>query len=263
MKKLCLPVLVLGLCAFFLSSCNKDKSSASAEISPDTNTEKASTNTKAKVVQTPDVDGIMIAGWYYSLSTDKDGKELMVAEYEARVGSDVTLYSDPNAELKVLTKKDVAVDNNTVRDFVKIHSYDYNRDFWVRDYAVVPYASAGMVRDENIFLYTKPDLGSIGTRIVDPYTIFAILDEEIEGDEDGRFYKIRYYINDGKTYTVNGYLLKNSVTKTVPKKWIQTKERLNAFIEENAADESKVDSVVIDELSEFCDWYYEDYEANR
>ena len=254
MKRLCLPVLALCLCAAFFTACSKEKA---APAENQTETTDTANKVEAVPVQTPDVDGVMIAGWYYSLSSDENNQELMVAEYEAKVGSLVKLYSDDDAELKVVTKKDVAVDGGGKRDFVKVYSDDYDREFWVRDYAVVPYAHRGAVFEENIFLYTKPDLASIGTRIVEPLSIFAVFDEAPDGDADSLFYKVRYYINDGKTYTVNGYLLKNNVETQNPLFFdmIQCKEKIAVLEEEITKDEKSVDSYVVDELNEIYAYY--------
>ncbi len=258
MKKLFLSFLILCLFAALITGCKKDKASDNTATAVTEETE----TTAVKVVQTPDVNGIMISGWYYSLGEDKDGNELMVADFEAKVGTPVKLYSDSNEELGVVTKKDAAVDGGGTRDFVKVFSEDFDQDFWVRDYAVVPFSTGGVVTEENIFLYTKPDLASIGTRVVEPFSIFAVFDEAPEGDKDGRFYKIRYYINDGKTYTVNGYLLKKNVETNVPYEMIQCGKRIEALKEEIAKDENSVDSYVMDELNEIYTYYADKYNGS-
>lgn len=256
MKKI--ACLLLCFCAFLFSACNKDKPVETAK----NNTAEEEIKSEVKVIQTPDVDGVMIAGWYYSLITDENNQELMVAESEAKVGTPVKLYSDSGDELKVVTKREVAVDGGGKKDFVKIYNEDYGDEFWVRDYAVVPYAKGGIVTEENVFLYTKADLGSIGNRIVEPYSIFAVFDEAPDGDSDSLFYKVRYYINDGKTYTVNGFLLKNAVDTDVPYEVIHCKERLAVLEEEMKKDEKNVDSYVIDELNEIYTYYSAKYTAS-
>ena len=90
MKKLFLSFLILCLFAALITGCKKDKASDNTATAVTEETE----TTAVKVVQTPDVNGIMISGWYYSLGEDKDGNELMVAEFEAKVGTPVKLYSD-------------------------------------------------------------------------------------------------------------------------------------------------------------------------
>ncbi len=197
--------------------------------------------------ETAEIPGVMISGWFYTLQKDKDGADLMVADSQAVVGVPVLIYGKyaANAEDEgVTTMKDVAVDGGGKRNFVKVR-YDGD-DYWVRDYAVAVNAMPGIVRDEGLFLYTRPSLSSMGTKEIANNTIVAVFLNPLEGEGSEHFFKIRHYVNDGKTYTVNGYLFKTSIIQNYY--LVQMQQCLNKAEELQAA--TGADPAVIAELLE-------------
>lgn len=158
----------------------------------------------------PTLKGVMISGWYYDPVYNEDGSlKTMKANFEAIVGTQVGVYGsfnpdDENNGAEVI--KDVPIDG-AKKDFVHVF-YD-GEEYYVRDYAVAVNAEAAVVINPSTYIYTRPNLANMGKSTVPESTIVAVFSADIPEDEDKRFKKIRYYVPDGKTFTVNGYLMKN------------------------------------------------------
>jgi hypothetical protein len=192
----------------------------------------------------PGMTGVMISGWYYLPVTLKDGSVTMEGNFEAIVGTEVDVFGsyDPNDENGgAEMMKDVVVDGQK-KNFIHI-KYD-GEEYWVRDYAVAVNADAAIVSSEksDTYLYTKPDLSNMGSRIVPGNTIVAVFRD---GPENGKFEKIRYYVPDGKTYTVNGYLPSGKVDADNNKVLaVQCINKYNSLVGKGGVDEAVLDELI-------------------
>ena len=233
---------------FLVPACKKDnaQSNQAAQVQDD-GWVSSEAEEAAPVRPVPSMKGVMISGWYYDPVYNDDGSlKTMAANFEAIVGTEVGVYgtfdpSDENNGAEVI--KDVLIDG-AKKDFIHV-LYD-NEEYYVRDYAVAVNAVSAVVTNESAYLYTKPNLANLGKNTVPDLTIVAVFSADIPEDEDGRFEKIRYYVPDGKTYTVNGYLMKSVLTydnKFVEGVMVHDKyDKLKA--------EGKTDQTVLDELME-------------
>lgn len=195
-----------------------------------------------------DIPGVMIAGWYYDKSEDKDGNVVMSYNFEAVVGTKVQVFGsyDPSAEFEGADfVKNAIVDGNK-RDFIHI-LYD-GEEYWVRDYSIAVNAFPGVTSEDNLYLYTKPDLSLLGKRSVPVGTILAVFNDQPSQDEDptGMFAKIRYYVPENKVYTVEGYLLTNVIDPKASSVAVRMCENKIATLKAAGG----VDSSVIEELTE-------------
>ena len=247
MKKVSI-LLFLSL-LFLIPACKKDNAQQNVQASDtqaeDWNTAAEESAPPARAV--PTMKGVMISGWYYDPVYNDDGSlKTMAASFEAIVGTEVGVYgtfdpSDENNGAEVI--KDVLIDG-AKKDFIHV-LYD-NEEYYVRDYAVAVNAVSAVVTNESAYLYTKPNLANLGKNTVPDLTIVAVFSADIPEDEDGRFEKIRYYVPDGKTYTVNGYLMKNVLT--YDKKFVEGVMVHDKYDKLKA--EGKTDQTVLDELME-------------
>ena len=162
----------------------------------------------------PTMKGGMISGWYYDPVYEEDGVTIktMSADFEAIVGTEVEVYgfydaADENKGAEML--KEVPIDG-AKKDFIHVR-YD-GEDYYVRDYSIAVDAVAAVVMNSSAYIYSKPDLANIGKNTVPESTIVAAFSEKIPEDEEKLFKKIRYYVPDGKTFTVNGYLMNSSLS---------------------------------------------------
>ena len=250
MKKV--SILLFFTLLFLIPACKKEGAQQANVQQEDSQEENWSTEATeaAPVRQTPSMKGVMISGWYYDPVYNDDGSlKTMAANFEAIVGTEVGVYgsydpSDENNGAEVI--KDVLIDG-AKKDFIHV-LYD-NEEYYVRDYAVAVNATAAVVTNPSAYIYTKPNLANLGKTTVPELTIVAVFSGDIPEDEDGRFEKIRYYVPDGKTYTVNGYLM-NSVLSYPPEfiAGVMVKEKYDKL-----KAEGKTDQTVLDEL---MDNYY-------
>lgn len=251
MKKVSI-LLFLSL-LFLIPSCKKENTQQTVQT---TDTQAENWNTEAEesappARAVPTMKGVMISGWYYDPVYNDDGSlKTMAANFEAIVGTQVEVFGaynpdDDNLGAEVI--KDVLIDG-AKKDFIHV-LYD-NEEYYVRDYALAVNAAPAVVTNSSAYIYTKPNLANLGKTIVPTNTIVAVFSGDIPEDEDGRFEKIRYYVPDGKTYTVNGYLMNSSLSFNANEiAVVQVVDKLNKL-----KAEGKADKTVLEEL----EWTLED-----
>jgi len=216
MKKV--SVLFFLALLLLVPACKKEEKQVSQETESQegewTSEEVASPTPSTPAKPKPTMKGVMISGWYYDPVYEEDGVTIktMSANFEAIVGTEVDVYgfydaADENKGAEMA--KGVSIDG-AKKDFVHVR-YD-GEEYYVRDYAIAVDAAAAVVTNSSAYIYTKPNLANMGKNTVPESTIVAVFSEKIPEDEDGLFKKIRYYVPDGKTYTVNGYLMNSSLS---------------------------------------------------
>ena len=245
MKKV--SILFFLALLILIPSCKKGENQAKEEtvVQEENWTPEEIGTPPAPAKPKPTMKGVMISGWYYDPVYNEDGSlKTMSANFEAIVGTQVDVYGlynpdDENKGAELI--KDVPIDG-AKKDF--IHVFYDGEEYYVRDYALAVDAVPAVVTNSSAYIYTKPNLAYMGRNIVPEFTIVAAFSEKIPEDEDGLFKKIRYYVPDGKTYTVNGYLMNNSMSfdqNQVAAAMVSEKyKKLKA--------EGKADQTVLDEL---------------
>ncbi|MBO4320351.1 MAG: hypothetical protein J5857_07770 [Treponema sp.] len=256
MKKV--SILLFLSILFLIPACKKDNTQQTAQTSEtqDENWNTTAEESAPPALKEPTMKGVMISGWYYDPVYNDDGSlKTMAANFEAIVGTQVGVYGDydPNDEnngAEVI--KDVLIDG-AKKNF--IHVYYDNEEYYVRDYAVAVNAAPAVVTNESAYIYTKPNLANLGKSTVPDLTIVAVFSGDIPEDEDGRFEKIRYYVPDGKTYTVNGYLMSSVLTYDATfVAGVMVHDKYNKL-----KAEGKTDQTVLDELAENNAFLMENY----
>ena len=231
---------------FLVPACKKDNAQSNQAVQvQDDGWVSSEAEEAAPVRPVPSMKGVMISGWYYDPVYNDDGSlKTMAANFEAIVGTQVEVFGaynpdDDNLGAEVI--KDVLIDG-AKKDFIHV-LYD-NEEYYVRDYALAVNAAPAVVTNSSAYIYTKPNLANLGKTIVPTNTIVAVFSGDIPEDEDGRFEKIRYYVPDGKTYTVNGYLMNSSLSFNANEiAVVQVADKLNKL-----KAEGKADKTVLEEL---------------
>jgi len=241
--------VLLSLAILLLVPACKKENAQQQLVQDDTQEENWNTEASeaAPVRPVPSMKGVMISGWYYDPVYNDDGSlKTMAANFEAIVGTQVEVFGayDPDDEnLGAEVIKDVLIDG-AKKDFIHV-LYD-NEEYYVRDYAVAVNAAPAIVTNSSAYIYTKPNLANLGKTIVPTNTIVAVFSGDIPEDEDGRFEKIRYYVPDGKTYTVNGYLMNSSLSfKANEIAVVQVTDKLNKLKAEGKADKTVLEELEI------------------
>lgn len=240
--------LVLSALAalLMLPGCAK-KSEKAPVAAPVQETVEEDTPVEETVYEEPvavaDIPGVMITGWYYTKGSDKDGNAVMSYAFDALPGTIVKVYGeydsdDENYGGEFMT----ALVDGVKKGFVHI-TYD-GEDYWVRDYSVAVNAIPAIISSDGVYLYTKPNLTSMGQKTAEKGTICAMFQDDSLVDDEMMFRKIRYYVPDGKTYTVNGYLLTNSLDINETKVFIRMcQEKINSLNSGNTVDDSVIEEL--------------------
>lgn len=233
---------------FLVPACKKDnaQSNQAAQVQDD-GWVSSEAEEAGPVLPVPTMKGVMISGWYYDPVYNDDGSlKTMAANFEAIVGTQVEvfgLYDPDDDNLGAEVIKDVLIDG-AKKDFIHV-LYDHE-EYYVRDYALAVNAAPAVVTNSSAYIYTKPNLANLGKTIVPTNTIVAVFSGDIPEDEDGLFEKIRYYVPDGKTYTVNGYLMNSSLSFNANEiAVVQVADKLNKLKAEGKADKTVLEELEI------------------